>query len=133
MSHAMDRAVARVCDALHAARTNPKAMACRAEWPALFGALDALETVAQGAGLAPSPPAPPGVYIVPRGTRAKRCDGKNCDTMLYFVRTPHDRIVPVDCEGDGLYDPTADRDGLGQSHFKTCTEPDRFSRRKATT
>jgi predicted RNA-binding protein with PUA-like domain len=53
-----------------------------------------------------------------------------CGKEIVFLRTENGKIVPVDKEttdpADEYYDP---RERGHVSHFKTCTDPGRFSRK----
>lgn len=57
----------------------------------------------------------PGVryYEIPAGTDAAKCRG--CHAVIYWIKTPKGKNMPVD------------RDG--RSHFETCPDANRFSRR----
>lgn len=66
-------------------------------------------------------------YRVPPGTREVECRG--CGEPIYFVTTTTGKQMPVDCEPDGLYPPTSRQEGLGVSHFTTCTKAADFSGR----
>lgn len=56
----------------------------------------------------------------------KHC--RACDAPIVFFKTASGRAIPIDAAtvkpGDQLYDP-----GRHVSHFKTCTDPKRFSRK----
>lgn len=65
------------------------------------------------------------VYTVPAGTREATCRG--CDAPIYWITNEHDKKVPIDCDAEGAYAPTAREDGAGVSHFTTCPEANRFS------
>jgi hypothetical protein len=66
-------------------------------------------------------------YPVPKGTREAACRG--CSAPIYWVLTLTNKKMPVDCEADGCFPPTAREEGLGVSHFTTCTKANDFSGR----
>jgi hypothetical protein len=68
-------------------------------------------------------------YAIPADARATEC--RACREPMYFITSENGRKVPVSCEVDGSYPPDAQSEGLGVSHFGTCTEPNRFSKRGA--
>lgn len=53
------------------------------------------------------------VYDIPSGTRAARC--RDCDAVIYWVKTPHGRNMPVDPDG--------------QPHWGSCSKADQFKRK----
>lgn len=76
-------------------------------------------------------------YTVPAGTRYSACRG--CSARVYWIVGPKGTKLPVDCDTvDGSQppsapsrDPEAQRtqwDGVGVSHFQTCTAADRFGK-----
>ena len=75
--------------------------------------------------------AKPREYLtVPAGSRPANC--KACDCLIYFVEHKPGKYTPVDCEADAqCAPPTRESEGVGVSHFTTCTDPQRFSRRRA--
>ena len=81
---------------------------------------------------------------VPAGAKVTRCNGPNCGALIYFVRSPHGRPTPVDCDVEGGKRPseTKDKDqgdifggvapvydGRGVSHFLNCPDANLFSGR----
>lgn len=76
--------------------------------------------------------------------RIERC--RACQSQIFFAKTPNDKSVPLDVVpiDTGTYvidhdDPltlakfvAGEHDGRAryESHFKTCTEPGRFSKRR---
>jgi len=58
------------------------------------------------------------VYLVPRRTRQCSC---RCGAVIYFVRLPSDKLLPVQCHGHQHgQEPTHKRDGYGVNHYTTC-------------
>jgi hypothetical protein len=72
-------------------------------------------------------------YVVPAGTKAKPCAEETCKKPIYFAKKvglPDEKLHPMDCdEKYGGKAPTDTEDGVGVSHFGTCTRPQRFARR----
>jgi hypothetical protein len=66
-------------------------------------------------------------FRVPAGTRESTCRG--CDASIYWIVNANDKKVPIDCDADGCFPPTAREEGLGVSHFPTCPDANRFSGR----
>lgn len=91
-------------------------------------------------------------YVVPIGTRPSRCNGENCGKEIFFIMSPKSgRMMPIDCgvEGGRRPDPKPfdqsqldllrmetqpePKPGRGVSHFTTCVDVDRFTRRSPAT
>jgi hypothetical protein len=69
---------------------------------------------------------PPTFYPIPAGTPERGCQA--CDEPMFFIETPRGARMPVSCDIDGAYPPTATSAGQGISHYITCTNPERFSK-----
>ena len=67
------------------------------------------------------------LWTVPKGTKASQC--RSCKALIYWIKTPNDKNMPVDCEVTGGEEPTAEYDGTGVSHFETCEDAKTFSGR----
>lgn len=60
-------------------------------------------------------------FTVPRGTSPAKC--RYCPAVIYMVRQPSGRFMPVDCNTtDGW--PPLHVAGRGVSHFSTCPGAD---------
>ena len=74
-----------------------------------------------------------GAIRIPAGTRARRCQGKTCDEMIYdVVRGAGARPTPVSVESykgspRGVR-PTDTEDGAGIAHFANCPDSKQFRR-----
>lgn len=76
--------------------------------------------------------------VVPAGTAASQCRGKDCKALIYWIERPSRAKnapagkmvkVPVDCDHNAqCHPPQHNEDGLGVNHFQTCADVDRFSR-----
>lgn len=69
-------------------------------------------------------------YTVPKGEPARDC--KSCGAEIYWTTNANGKRLPIDCDADGAYPPTAREDGYGISHFRTCSNPAPFSHRAMT-
>lgn len=83
-------------------------------------------------------------YTVPAGSQSTLCRGETCGKRIWFIRTPNGKALPVDCDCEGGKRPSDTNDpgqidlltgggasvydGLGCSHFLTCSDADTFSR-----
>lgn len=70
----------------------------------------------------------PRFYTVPKGSRVCECRSALCKAPIYFVITPTESRIPVDCAVDGGNVPTDSEEGRGVSHFKTCVAVKQFSK-----
>lgn len=88
-------------------------------------------------------------YDVPAGTKGSPCRGKDCDTLIYWIKVGEGnakRRVPIDCDVDGGWPPSDTNDaaqgdmlstngaaevfdGKGVNHFTTCPNANDFSRK----
>jgi hypothetical protein len=72
----------------------------------------------------------PQFFDVPADTQAKKC--MHCLKMIYFVRTPTGRRMPINCDvayGYPPYNTTAGWNaGRGTSHFIDCPGADHARR-----
>lgn len=69
---------------------------------------------------------PPKFYEVPAGTRPSECRGQNCKAEIYWIKNG-EKSLPIDCDVDGGWEPTAREAGNGVSHFTTCEDVRQFS------
>jgi hypothetical protein len=68
----------------------------------------------------------PKFYDVPAETRPSECRGKTCRGEIYWVKSG-EKSLPVDCDVDEGYEPTAREIGRSVSHFTTCPDVKQFS------
>lgn len=80
-------------------------------------------------------------YIeVPSRTSSSKCKSGDCQVEIHWVPNGKTRpdgkggtkpcYTPVDCAGDSTCSaPTEERAGKGISHYYTCTDPNRFTRK----
>lgn len=69
----------------------------------------------------------PQFFTIPAGTRSRPCT--TCDEPIFMVMQPSGKYLPVSCDWDGAYEPTARESGEGISHFVTCPGRDVHRRR----
>jgi hypothetical protein len=89
---------------------------------------------------------------VPAGTQGTPCRGKDCDTVIYWIKVGEGtgrRSIPVDCDADieGCHPPSSTNDraqgdmlsptgtadvypGHGVNHFTTCPNANDFTRKQ---
>lgn len=70
---------------------------------------------------------PPQWFVIPAGARARPCT--TCDEPIFFVKQPSGKTLPVSCDWDGAFVPTAHEEGMGIAHFVTCPGRDVHRRR----
>jgi hypothetical protein len=75
---------------------------------------------------APKTPRPPFYFDVPMGTPCVPCKGSSCNVSVFWIRTPKNRPMPVDCTAPDCYPPTSTTSGRGISHFGTCVDAAKF-------
>ena len=67
------------------------------------------------------------LITVPLGTEAARCRG--CNAVIYWVKTPRGKNMPVDCNQETGIAPTRSSPGQGVPHWGTCPKAAEFHRR----
>ena len=68
----------------------------------------------------------PATFTVPKGAPSSTCHG--CQAVIYWIRTPRGKNMPVDTNVEGGEAPTSERDGRGVSHFATCPKAKDYRR-----
>lgn len=73
------------------------------------------------------------MIVIPKGTKAVACKkAPDCPTMIYWVPPLIEggKRHPVSCAPAGCIEPTAEKDGLGVSHFSDCAFAHEFRKAK---
>ena len=78
-----------------------------------------------------SAPRLPQLFVIPPATPTARC--RSCNAVVYWVRTPAGRLMPVSINTDLAPEcsaPTLTATGCGVAHWADCPTADQHRRRR---
>lgn len=72
------------------------------------------------------------LFTVPAGAKPTNCRDARCGALIYFVKQPSEKFMPIDCDrAHGGRVPTETQQGAGISHYATCPGAADFRRSNA--